>query len=371
MKLKLIKYIKIILGFFYSLLKPGKAKKDFNNLAEQKKNQKAIITFDYELFLGKDSGTCEKSLIEPANKIRDVLIKHKAKAIFFVDTTYILHLKKNNHPDYKKIENQLIDLVKNNNSIELHLHPHWLDAKPLVKDRWYFTSHEKYRLHSLTEKEIEKIFSEGSNLINSIYKKAKTNQKVSAFRAGGWSIMPFSPIIKKNFIKTKIKFDFSVIAGEKKLELPNHYYDYSNVDKKKNYWQFSKEPVIIDKEGFFTEIPVATAKFSIIYRLISRYIRRYMNYYGDGKGMSRIRTENKIIVYLKELKRNYTPIYIDSYYPFFFNSLLRKVKQKEIVTLVGHPKTMSSIALKNLELVCKRYKTLNIADLKKEFISNK
>ena len=144
-------------------------------------NQNTILTFDYELFLGKDSGTAMKSIIEPTDKIIKLLKQYDAKAIFFVDATYLMALKKYNHPDLLLINKQLQDIVSIGSSVELHLHPQWLDAKP-VKDRWVFESFDRYRLHSLSEKEINQLFKDGIDILENI-----TKQKVKAFRAGGWS----------------------------------------------------------------------------------------------------------------------------------------------------------------------------------------
>lgn len=53
-----------------------------------KKN--AIITFDYEVFLGRNTGSVFNSVIRPTEEILKVLNRNKAKAIFFVDTTWLL-----------------------------------------------------------------------------------------------------------------------------------------------------------------------------------------------------------------------------------------------------------------------------------------
>ncbi|MBK7667512.1 MAG: hypothetical protein IPJ32_09355 [Sphingobacteriaceae bacterium] len=49
-----------------------------------------LFTFDYELFLGKRSGTVENCILKPTDKILELFSKYKVtKAIFFVDTTYL------------------------------------------------------------------------------------------------------------------------------------------------------------------------------------------------------------------------------------------------------------------------------------------
>jgi hypothetical protein len=59
----------------------------------KKLSNDVVITFDYELFLGVDSGTAEKCIFKPVNYILEAFEKYNGKGIFFVDTTYLLTLK--------------------------------------------------------------------------------------------------------------------------------------------------------------------------------------------------------------------------------------------------------------------------------------
>ncbi len=54
-----------------------------------------LITFDYELFLGEKSGTVQQCLIDPTDKLLDLLGKYAFKALFFIDTVYILSPERN------------------------------------------------------------------------------------------------------------------------------------------------------------------------------------------------------------------------------------------------------------------------------------
>ena len=54
--------------------------------------KKILLTFDYELFLGAKSGSVDNCLIVPTDMLLDVMERHQTKAIFFVDTTYIMRM---------------------------------------------------------------------------------------------------------------------------------------------------------------------------------------------------------------------------------------------------------------------------------------
>jgi len=43
---------------------------------------KTFITFDYELFFGKESGSAEKCIIKPVNILREIAKKRNTKFIF-------------------------------------------------------------------------------------------------------------------------------------------------------------------------------------------------------------------------------------------------------------------------------------------------
>ena len=60
--------------------------------------KRAIITFDYEVFLGRETGTVENCVLKPTEEILKILRANNAKAVFFVDTTWLIFLK-DNFPD--------------------------------------------------------------------------------------------------------------------------------------------------------------------------------------------------------------------------------------------------------------------------------
>jgi len=58
-----------------------------------KKEKTLLFTFDYELFLGERSGDVIESVITPTQDVLNILDEYKIKAIFFVDTTWLIKLK--------------------------------------------------------------------------------------------------------------------------------------------------------------------------------------------------------------------------------------------------------------------------------------
>jgi peptidoglycan/xylan/chitin deacetylase (PgdA/CDA1 family) len=320
---------------------------------------KVILTFDYELFLGKKSGTVQKSIIEPINKVIELLQKYNAKAIFFVDVTYLMVLEKFNHKDLKVIKKQLRKIINIGSSIELHLHPQWLDAKP-KDNEWEFISFDRYRLHSLKDFEIENLFTQGVNFLEKI-----TNEKILAFRAGGWSITPFK-VLKESFIKNDIKLDMSVVPGFYKESLPMHYYDFRNTPNKE-YYKFSDDVTIEDKRGCFLEIPVTTYYMNGYDLLINVLIRKLKqdNIFGDGQGLDSANIKKGLIkrIFEKNLRR----ATIEGQSSYFFKKSLKKLKNRKLLSYVMHPKTLNQTALNNMEYLLKNFITLNSKDIIKDY----
>ena len=320
---------------------------------------RTILTFDYELFLGNDSGTALKSIIEPTNEVLKVLKENGAKAIFFVDATYLLALKKYNSKDLELISNQLKQIVKLGSSVELHLHPQWLDAKP-NGNRWIFESFEHYRLHSLSKEEIEQLFVDGVEILEEI-----TEQKVKAFRAGGWSITPFE-VLKDAFSKSGIIIDMSVCPDFYKKELPMHYYDFRYIPNKE-YYRFSNDVSKIDKNGKFLEIPVTTYSMFGIDLAINNILKKLKKerMFGDGKGLASANVQGNLFKRL--FQKNLRRATIEGQSSYFFKKSLKKIKKRELLSYVMHPKTLSGEALTNLEFLVQNFETMNTEELQREY----
>src|ERR1700739_3552615 len=102
------------------------------------KKKNILFTFDYELFLGKKSGSVNRCVLEPTQKLLAIFSEYKISgAIFFVDTTWLIRLKEvafNNSAakkDFEKIVEQLRDVVSRGHYVFPHLHPHWINASYL------------------------------------------------------------------------------------------------------------------------------------------------------------------------------------------------------------------------------------------------
>ncbi len=341
-------------------------------MAKSRLSKPLLLTFDYELFFGIDSGSVEKSLIEPVKKLLNILDEKGIKATFFIDTMFILTLKINMHSnsvlkaEYSKVVQQIRDVVSRGHDVQMHVHAHWLDAKYIKKfERWIFT-YEKYRLHSLKNIEnvdnewtIEACISQSKKLLEDICRPVSKTYKVFCFRAGGWCLQPFSDLsesLKKNGVicdSSVVPFMFSKSGA--------HFFDYRN-SVLASRWKFSDDVLISDPDGCFVEIPIATSRirnWRLLRNYIVKRITRGWGTFGDGIGMKfEVDYFHKVKMILKPF--SYQVKYLDLDF-YIYQDLLYMIHQVDTkildegpIVLLGHPKNFSNSSLQNLKKLVNR-----------------
>ncbi len=182
---------------------------------------KLLITLDYELFLGSKTGTVEKCLIEPMDRLIEVGDKYSLKYTIFVDSTYLLKLRElsakysNLKEDYLRISEHIKFLHKLGHDIQLHIHPHWHYSEYNGKE-WLLDKNH-YKLSDLSDEDARMIFSKSKQLLDEII-----GEETIAFRAGGFSAQTNNLITL--FEENNIKVDSSVY--------PKNLYDSSQQMRK-------------------------------------------------------------------------------------------------------------------------------------------
>lgn len=309
--------------------------------------KQAILSFDYELFFGNQSGTVQKTLIVPTNKMLDILDEVGAKATFFVDYLMLKFLEKENCQrtiaDLKAIEEQLADIICRGHRIELHIHPHWIDAKYKGDGTWDFSDFTHYGLTNFSEDDVERMFQEGVNCLSNIARKVIPDYRIFAFRAGGWVIQPFDKFVNA-FKKTGIMLDSSVAIGVRK-ENTYSSLDFTRVPQK-CFYQFEDKLQESDEKGSFWEVPITTFPYNLWNRICNRLYRemhkKQFKIFADG---THYRTS--------DYSKNYSHVAMCSLAKISPSILLTKIKKSpfSIITFIDHPKDFALINLSNLKKV--------------------
>ena len=308
------------------------------------------ITLDYELFFGNKSGSVEKCIIEPTEKLLNLVDPYSIKFTCFVDAGYLVKLEmlKDEFPkleeDYNKISNQIRYLAHNGHGIELHIHPHWEDSYFDGQD-WIFDT-SRYKLSDFNDQEVMNITTTYNNVLKRI-----SGQPPVAYRAGGWSAQPFAPI-KKALAANNVFIDSSVYPGGF-YNSANQKFDFRGVPQYKTSYNFSKDLVVEDVYGDFKEIPISSIKVSPFFfwqfALTKLSKEDQHKSFGDGYAVGMNKKEMLRLL----LTPSNSVVSIDGYKSKLLNKSLRNyhrgTSNSGNFVLIGHPKAFTPYSLNKLE----------------------
>lgn len=315
-----------------------------------------LITFDYELFLGKRSGSVENCLIKPTKQILQVLRKYNQKAFFFIDTTYILRLSEvknqyqNASTDYDRICEQLIELAQAGHWLFHHIHPHWLDAHYMPElNEWNLSNNHRFVFSSINNNEKDKIFNFSNDFLNQIYLEANINKQPNGFRAGGLFIEPFSEFIPY-FKMFKIKNEFSVVPNTFRND-DRFSYDFRGSPINRSY-SFKDRINTENTEGDFAEYPISLleirgfSKFqnSIIFRLNSK--KSEFQIFGDGNSFGHKVKSSKLKKRIEDIFVMKLPASIEFLNQGNISCYMSFMKKNNYFHLLSHPKLLTPISIK-------------------------
>lgn len=317
--------------------------------------QHIALTFDYELFLGKQSGTVDNCLAAPTLEILKRIRRHSATALFFVDTSYLDKVQTHDKAAYAKVCKQIEEIVDSGCEVGFHLHPHWLDAVGNGTDTWTLENISRYRLHALDAAERHALFGESLAHLTRIVARADSGYRINTFRAGGWCLQPF-PDLRQSFEDFGIEYDFSVTPGFYKNEPPAHLYDYRNAPRNLCAWRFGDDPCVPQENGKFVEIPVTAFKASLISLVANNLRIRGERIFGDGQGVGGSRMQALMRrAFSSERIRQLT---LDMCSRELLEHSLRRTSGHAVRVFASHPKMFTRTSLDNLDLLLNRYQTL-------------
>ena len=319
------------------------------------KVKQLLLTFDYELFLGKNSGSVFQCMLEPTEKIIPILKKHGLKAVFFIDTTYLMQLEKQalSHSlaknDLNQIKKQLNNLIEDGHHLFHHLHPHWLDAiyNP-ASNTWDCSNHTHFALSNLTDEQVASLFTYSDDFIRGLYPE-KNKPAFLGFRAGGLYSQPFERL-SQYFKAFDIRYDFSVLKGASSKGL-NYSFDYrSTATIIPLIYNFNTNNKIADSTGVFTEIALENFSMTLCERLLNSIYYRLNSKkntwqrLGDGiSSGNRIQSQSKT----SGNSETYSIELLNRVKSFFYAS---RYKKTDILHIISHPKLLSTQSIRSFEL---------------------
>lgn len=275
------------------------------------------------------------------------LLRGKGKMTVFVDVGYLLALeiwRTNNvglQTDLQKVQAQIKQLIEEGHSVQLHIHPHWEKAK-YENGKWNINVDGCYKLSDFEQEEMESIVRKYKAYLDEL-----VGYKTTVFRAGGWCIQPFDRL-QKVFEELGLKVDSSVMPGMR-YETKHYAYDFSQVQSAKNY-RFSSDVCEEDTQGFMTEYPIATMRYSpLFYWQLYGWGRLLPSRHkpiGNGTAIPQPGRKQKILT-----QRTLHHVSVDGYFAKKLNSAVKHFEKQGLkdLVIIGHPKSMTQYSREQLE----------------------
>lgn len=313
-----------------------------------------FLTFDYELFFGSSTGTVQKCMIEPTNRLLEMSRKHKASMTFFVDIGYIIAMERQFHEfsilkmDYDLVVDQIQEMIVVGCDVQLHIHPHW-EKSYFDGEKWQIVTKNAYKLADFETEERERIIRTYKTKLDSII-----GRKTHTFRAGGWCIQPFDQL-EKLFQELEIKYDSSVFPGGH-FEAGEYSFDFRNVPTKDRY-RFQNDVCLENENGFFTELPIGSYRYSPLFYwrlyILGRLNPAAHKMIGDGIFMSQPGRKKQVLTHF-----TWNHASTDGFYATKMTKITKNALRKNQSNLVfiGHPKSCTFYSLELLNRYMAKFK---------------
>lgn len=327
-------------------------------------NKTICLTFDWELFF-RESGTPERCQLEPTDRLLNVSAELGIPLVFFVDVMHLWRAEAIPAEDARNqnLKAQVRRMVREGHRVELHLHPHWLDAEYRGDGQWVFPHYRRYRLQNLPDDQVIDLMCQGAEYLNKLCGSEIPGYKVEAFRAGGWCIQPFAPAIQRGFLRASIRIDSSVATGVHG-DGTVHQFDFRKAPRE-NSWTFSDNPARAEP-GAFIEIPISTFQQSFSKKLLRWKSFRSLNsadqrQLGDGKPMH-IHT-GAWMRWKRRLSANVSMYSLERTSVEFMRKLIKETLAERLV-FISHTKEMSQSSLDVLRwLHSEKHSFVNLTDI--------
>lgn len=323
------------------------------------------ITFDYELFFGKNFVEPKEVLFQPTEEIFSILEKEQVSATFFADVCSVFR-----HKDYglfqytNEFEKQIQQLHSSGQDIQLHIHPHWYKSE--YRDGEWDFNKKYYRIHhyGLEENsEGEKIILNSADYLNELVQKVDPQYKCIAYRAGGYCIQPHASVVRA-LQKKGILIDSSVSLMMENREDLDTYYAFTDLPDALN-WYLSPSRELTDAQSeaengnLMYEVPIGFYRRNMVDRI--RTIKTGFGIKKDkpkGYAIEILRANVSSTTLKKILSYNQTifQLSLDSLSAeilmIALNRLYNQYKLKNedgFIAILGHPKTFSGDSFANLQ----------------------
>jgi hypothetical protein len=307
-----------------------------------------LLTLDYEVFFGRNTGTVARTILEPTEALLSVADRHGAKLVFFVDAGFILRLRTDMRkepalrPEHDALCRQIEALARAGHEIQLHIHSHWEDTR-WADGEWRMDL-SRYALQAFEPGAIDDIVRRYSVTLREL----AGSDHAFAYRAGGWLIQPFHRI-REALLTSGVRIDSTVfVDGLANSE--THRFDFRGAPARST-WRFDEDPLCEDPGGSFLEVPIASHRLSPLFYWRLALARKLggaaHRTFGDGRALAMGHGDM-----LARLTAPSTSVVsMDGYKASFLGAAAARYRRDRLEDFVaiGHPKALTPYSLSRLD----------------------
>ena len=309
---------------------------------------RTLLTLDYEVFFGRETGSVARSVIEPTEALLAIAARHAAKLVFFVDAGYLLRLRAEMgrvarlREDHAALCRQIKAIARAGHEVQLHIHPHW-ETSRWTEAGWDIDL-SRFTLQSFDPWDIERIVRTYAEALREIAGPAAAH----AYRAGGWVIQPFAPI-RQALLANGVTIDSTVFAGGHRGGAVQPY-DFRAAPRLSR-WRFEADPLVPDPQGAFLEVPIASRRLSPAFfwrmALAKKAGGARHRAFGDGRAVA---MEGGDLLG-KLTAPSVSVVSLDGYKASFLDGAYQDYLERsmEDFVAIGHPKAFSRYSLDCLD----------------------
>jgi hypothetical protein len=338
-----------------------------------------ILTLDYELFLGAESGSVKECMTEPISELVSILKLNDSKLTIFWDISHYHRLRELStaneecKKDLDRIKDSICRLVEDGHDVQMHIHSSWINSE-YREGKWQI-KHDLYPIHNLEKDSTQPwqlidYLEKTKLLMEETIKPVKPDYKVTTFRAGGFLLEPFN-ILKEAFKLLGVKVDSSVLPGVIYDSGGFTSFDYKMYPQK-TFYRFENSPSEEVENGYFIEIPITTVKINPLHNFYFRILERvfYKSLNGNLGGTSLNSIVYKKKTFFEKIFSLFKPMTVqftlDSNFEEKINYMLKKSPDNSVMIL--HSKLFTKYHSQILkDLIAKRkVRFISLADFIKE-----
>lgn len=313
---------------------------------------KIFLTLDYELY-GDGSGHVFHNIIEPMESLLLLAKELDIKYTIFFEYLEYLKLKEEwslgnkmgyvSDPSVAMAE-QIKKALLLGHSVQLHIHPQWLNAK-YKNDDWILDN-SLWRLGSLNKKDLTAVLTKGKETLESLLISAKHDYKCIALRAGGYNCQPSEEILQA-MKQVGLEIDSSIYAGGYEDGLLSKY-DFRTISTATDFWECGDNLESFGENKIF-ELPITSYPIRRLYKYtsFSRLISILKNRKSAVTSFKSKTTDNNS--FIRKIKYFIQRECITWDFCLFSERMNKlfyreaKSENKKVCVLVGHPKGFTSI----------------------------